>query len=63
MLLIKIVTSDGRRQQRIVGHGTRRGSIPVIGFADRARVTVIGIGIAADGKRGPGVSASAARKR
>jgi hypothetical protein len=55
--LLKIVATDGRHLQQIVKPGTRRGSVPAIGFRDGITVTVIGLGL--DGSRGPAVSASA----
>jgi hypothetical protein len=55
--LLKIVATDGRHLQQIVKPGTRRGSVPAIGFRDGITVTVIGLGI--DGSRGPAVRASA----
>ena len=55
--LLKIVATDGRHLQQIVKPGTRRGSVPAIGFRDGITVTVIGLGL--DGSRGPAVKASA----
>lgn len=59
--LLRIVTTDGRHLQRVVSPRTRSGSVPVIGFGDGVRVTVIGL--AADGSRGPAVTASARKKK
>jgi hypothetical protein len=55
--LIRLSTTDGRHLQELVGPSIHRGSIPVIGFADAATITVTGVG--SDGRRGPAVSASA----
>jgi hypothetical protein len=43
------VATDGRRLQQLLAPGTRRGSVPAIGFRDGITVTVIGL--AADGTR------------
>jgi hypothetical protein len=55
--LLKIVATDGRHLQQLVAPGTRRGSVPVVGFNDGVTVTVIGLGV--DGSHGPAVKASA----
>jgi hypothetical protein len=59
-LLVRIVASDGRRLLAVVPGSTRHGSVPVIGFGDRVKITITGIGI--DGRDGPSVSASGSRR-
>jgi hypothetical protein len=59
-LLIRIDASDGRHLLELVPASRRRGSVPVIGFRDRVKITVTGIGV--DGRRGPSVSASASSR-
>ena len=58
--LVKVVTTDGRRLQTVVSARTRKGSVPVLGYRDGVTVTIIGL--AADGRRGPAVSAKLRRK-
>lgn len=56
--LVRIVASDGRRLQRLIGGHQRHAlSIPMLGFRDRVQVTVTGVSAA--GRSGPATSATA----
>ena len=59
--LLRIVATDGRHLQNIVSAKTRRGSVPVIGYRDGVKITVIGLG--ADGRRGDPASAAKAKRK
>ncbi len=58
--LVTIIASDGRHIQQVIKPATRRLSVPVIGFKDAIKVTVVGLAVT--GKHGPSVSAHAQRK-
>jgi hypothetical protein len=56
--LVRIVASDGRRLQRLIGDHARHTLIlPALGFRDRVRVTVTGV--SASGRSGAATTASA----
>jgi hypothetical protein len=59
-VIVRIVATDGRHLQRLVAPSSRGGSIPVIGFKDGVKVTVLGV--RADGVSGPALSASVRRR-
>jgi hypothetical protein len=56
--LVRIVASDGRRLQRLIGGHERHAlSLPMLGFRDRVHVTVAGV--SASGRSGPATAATA----